>query len=204
MLSRRALVTGAGLSMVAAMTRPSLAIGLDHGTGLDAVPADWIADASLDFSRAHAAAAKTGRHFVVLVEHPGCAACVRMRESLLPRADLRAYLRDNFTILGLNIIGKREAIDFDGTAHSESETARNHSVSFTPTLIFFADAASGSTGRPAEIARVQGYLPPFHFYQFFEWVRSDAWKAASYRHYSTERMRELALKGIEPENWALR
>jgi hypothetical protein len=54
----------------------------------------------------------------------------------------------------------------------------------TPTLQFFAETADGSAGRRhIEVARIPGYLRPFHFLVMFQYVREKAYETTDYRSY---------------------
>ena len=73
------------------------------------------------------------------------------------------YVKTNFEVLQLNIIGSRKVTDFDGTELSEKELAAKYGVRFTPTFQFFGEnAAVLKTLPPAkrEVARSPGYMLP--------------------------------------------
>jgi hypothetical protein len=55
----------------------------------------------------------------------------------------------------------------------------------TPTLQFFAETADcfdgGGGRRHIEVARIPGYLRPFHFLAMFQYVREKAYETTDYR-----------------------
>lgn len=167
---------------------------------------DWFVQSFLELESDLAEAAEAGKHFVVMWEQAGCPFCRKTHEINLAREDVASYLKENFAILQLNLFGSREVTDFNGETDEERSMARNWAVNFTPTIQFFpADPAlvEGKDAREAEIARIQGYLPPFYFYHFFEWVRSGAYKDGGFQRFSNDKVREYADKGVEPKDWVL-
>ena len=63
-------------------------------------------------------------------------------------AAIADYVKTNFEVLQLNIIGSRKVTDFDGAELSEKELAAKYGVRFTPTFQFFA----GRADAPQELA----------------------------------------------------
>lgn len=167
---------------------------------------DWFVESFLDLGDDLAEAQAAGKHFVVMFEQGGCPFCRKTHEVNLAREDYLPWMKENFAILQLDLFGARETTDFDGEAMEERALGRRWLVNFTPTILFFppdADAVAGKTGREAEIARIQGYLPPFYFYHFFEWVRSGTYQSEGFQRYSNDRVNQLRDKGVETEDWRL-
>ena len=100
--------------------------------------------------------------------------------------DLAGYIKANFEVLQLNIIGSRKVTDFDGAEMSEKELAAKYGVRFTPTFQFFAERAAPLKGlAPAkrEVARAPGYLRPDDFLAMFRFVREKAYETKSFRDF---------------------
>ena len=116
------------------------------------------------------------------------------RLSVLPRdasrelraPDIEDYVKANFDILQLNIIGARKVTDFDGSEISEKALAAKYGVRFTPTLQFFpesADSLSSTSPDKREVARAAGYLRPDDFLAMFRYVREKEYERKSFRDY---------------------
>jgi thioredoxin-related protein len=96
------------------------------------------------------------------------------------------YIKTNFEVLQLNIIGSRKVTDFDGTEMSEKELAAKYGVRFTPTIQFFGErAAELKPLVPAkrEVARAPGYLRPDDFLAMFRFVKEKAYETKSFRDF---------------------
>lgn len=208
MFNRRDLLTGA-VAGAATLTLPQrLARAAAPELGGDGLyHQDWFVESFLELAEDLTEAAESGKHFAVMWEQAGCPFCRKTHEINLARDDISGYLKENFAIVQLNLFGAREVTDFDGTADEERAIARRWAVNFTPTILFFPNDAAlveGKKGRDAEIARIQGYLPPFYFYHFFEWVRSGAHEETGFQRYSNDKVREYADKGVTPQDWVLK
>lgn len=208
MLTRRQLVAGAAASTAALSLSQQIARAAPPELGGDGLyHQDWFVESFLELGEDLAEAADAGKHFVVMWEQAGCPFCRKTHEVNLARDDIAGYLKENFAIVQLNLFGAREVTDFDGSADEERAIARNWAVNFTPTIMFFPNdpsAVEGKQGRAAEIARIQGYLPPFYFYHFFEWVRTGAHSETGFQRYSNDKVRAYADKGITPKDWVLK
>lgn len=207
MITRRHLMAGAavGAAALSLPNRPVFAAAPQLGDdGL--YHQDWFVQSFLELGSDLADAAEAGKHFVVMFEQAGCPFCRKTHEVNLARDDISGYLKENFAILQLNLFGSREVTDFDGTADEERGIARRWAVNFTPTILFFPNdpaRVEGKEGRMAEIARIQGYLSPFYFYHFFEWVRSGEVEKTGFQRYSNDKVKEYADKGISTQDWVL-
>ena len=72
----------------------------------------------------------------------GCPYCRETHLVNFARADIEDYVKANFDILQLNIIGSRKVTDFDGSEISEKALAAKYGVRFTPTFQFFPECAA--------------------------------------------------------------
>ncbi|MEP7030728.1 MAG: thioredoxin family protein [Pseudolabrys sp.] len=146
----------------------------------------WFIESFLDLSDDLEGAAKEGKRFVVMWELKGCPYCKETHFVNFARPDISSYVKANFEVLQLNIIGSRKVTDFDGTEMSEKELAAKYGVRFTPTLQFFGERAAGLKGlapQKREVARLPGYLRPDDFLAMFRYVREKAYEGKSFRDF---------------------
>ena len=146
----------------------------------------WFIESFLDLSDDLEAAAKAGKRFVIMWELKGCPYCKETHFVNFARADISGYIKANFEVLQLNIIGSRKVTDFDGAEMSEKELAAKYGVRFTPTFQFFAERAAPLKAlAPArrEVARAPGYLRPDDFLAMFRYVREKAYESKSFRDF---------------------
>jgi thioredoxin-related protein len=116
----------------------------------------------------------------------GCPYCKETHLVNFAQPRISDYVKTNFEVLQLNIIGSRKVTDFDGTELSEKELAAKYGVRFTPTFQFFAEAAGPLKDLPPanrEVARSPGYLRPNDFLAMFRYVREKAYESKSFRDY---------------------
>jgi thioredoxin-related protein len=129
---------------------------------------------------------KEGKRFVIMWELKGCPYCKETHFVNFARPDIAGYIKANFEVLQLNIIGSRKVIDFDGEELSEKAMAAKYGVRFTPTFQFFGERAAALKSLPPqkrEVARAPGYLRPDDFLAMFKYVREKAYKDKSFRDY---------------------
>ena len=146
----------------------------------------WFLESFLDLADDLEAARRQGKRFVIMWELKGCPYCKETHFVNFAQSRISDYVKANFEVLQLNIIGSRKVADFDGTQLSEKDLAARYGVRFTPTLQFFAErAAPLKTLPPAkrEVARAPGYLRPDDFLAMFRYVREKAYKSKSFRDF---------------------
>ncbi|HZT47576.1 MAG TPA: thioredoxin fold domain-containing protein, partial [Hyphomicrobiaceae bacterium] len=94
---------------------------------------------------------------------------------VLAQRYINDYVRENFTVLQLDLWGARDVTDFDGTVLSERALAERWGVVFTPTVVFFKDDLSGLEGKwGRELEAIERLPLSFGrdtFYDLFVWVR---------------------------------
>ena len=185
--TRRQLLVGAAASGLAVATggvpaRAAEPILTDDGLYKE----PWFLESFLvlpeDLEDAH----KAGKRFVIMWELKGCPYCKETHFVNFARPDISSYIRANFEVLQLNIIGSRKVTDFDGQELSEKDMAAKYGVRFTPTFQFFAERAPPLKGLPPqkrEVARAPGYLRPDDFLAMFRYVREKAYDGKSFRDY---------------------
>ena len=191
MIGRRALLTGA-LALAGGLSRPVVgraAGGEDaalrlNDDGLYEQP--WFLQSFLDLADDLAGAREAGKRLAVIWELKGCPYCQEIHLVNFAQPEIRAYVRDSFDMLQLNIVGSRPVTDFDGEVLEERALARKWGVRFTPTTCFFPDEPEAARGRPGhevEVARMPGYFRPPHFLAMFRFVRERGYETGDFRSY---------------------
>jgi len=146
----------------------------------------WFLQSFLDLREDLESAASNHKRLAIMWELRGCPYC---RDThLVNFADqvISTYIRDNFEILQLNLVGSRKVIDFDRQELSEKEFAQKYGIRFTPTFQFFPQSADGLESKEPtarEVARAPGYLKPQHFLAMFRFVREEGYKRGTFREF---------------------
>ena len=146
----------------------------------------WFLESFLDLADDLEGARKEGKRFVVMWELKGCPYCKETHFVNFAQPRIADYVKSNFEVLQLNIIGSRKVTDFDGAEMSEKQLAAKYGVRFTPTFQFFGEGATPLKSLPAakrEVARAPGYMLPDDFLALFRYVREKAYETKSFRDY---------------------
>lgn len=154
----------------------------------------WFLESFLDLREDHAEARTKGKRFAVIFEQRGCIYCIKMHTEVLAERYINDYVRENFTVIQLDLWGSREVTDFDGTKLPEKKLAERWGVLFTPSVVFFHDdvsAQAGKWGPPLEVARMQLGIGAGTFYDMFTWVRVKAYEQdRNFQRFHIARMQE--------------
>lgn len=181
----RSLAAGLASAAAPALIRPAAADApMLSDDGL--YKQSWFVESFLDLKEDLENAAKAGKRFAVMWELRGCPYCRETHLVNFARADIAAYIRANFDILQLNLVGARKVTDFDGGEISEKALAAKYGVRFTPTIQFFPEETAGLAEKPAprrEVARAPGYLRPDDFLAMFQFVREKAYASQNFLDY---------------------
>ncbi len=180
-VTRRSLLIGAAGFVLAGQARAEAILTDD---GLYKEP--WFLESFLELSDDLAGATNAGKRFVIMWELRGCPYCKETHLVNFARPDIADYVKANFDVLQLNIIGSRKVTDFDGEELSEKALALKYGVRFTPTFQFFSEnAAKLKTIAPIkrEVTRAPGYYRPDDFLAMFRYVREKAYESKSFRDY---------------------
>jgi thioredoxin-related protein len=182
--TRRNLIT-ASAAIAASLVAPRLrAEPVLTEDGLYRQP--WFLESFLELGDDLQTAAKSGKRFAIMWELRGCPYCRETHLVNFARPDIEDFVRANFDILQLNIIGSRKVTDFDGSEISEKALAAKYRIRFTPTLQFFPDDPATLSDKPPEkreVARAAGYLRPDDFLAMFRYVREKEYERRSFRDY---------------------
>jgi len=146
----------------------------------------WFLESFLELADDLSTAADAGKRFAIMWELKGCPYCKETHFVNFADAEINRFVRENFDVLQLNIIGSKRVTDFDGEVLSEKDLARKYGIRFTPTFQFFPESADGLADKAAgdrEVTRAAGYLKPPHFLAMFRYVQEKAYEAESFRKY---------------------
>ena len=186
MYTRRGLIVGAGaaaaVGLAAAVARAEQPTLTEDGLYRQS----WFIESFLELGDDLEATRKAGKRFAVMWELKGCPYCKETHFVNFARPDISDYVRTNFDILQLNIIGSRKVTDFDGEELGEKQLAAKYGVRFTPTIQFFPEQAEGlkaKAPREREVSRIAGYLRPDDFVAMFRYVRESAYQSQTFRDY---------------------
>lgn len=154
----------------------------------------WFIESFLDLKDDHAEAKSQGRRFAVIFEQRGCIYCTKMHKDVLSQRYINDYVRENFSIVQLDLWGAREVTDFDGTRLTEKKLAERWGVMFTPTIVFFKEDVAGQAGRwgaPLEIARLPLGFGPATFIDLFGWIHARIYETdPNFQRFHVARMAE--------------
>ena len=182
LMKRRQFLTGAMAAVLLPATARAEAILGDDGLYHE----PWFLQSFLDLAEDLENARKDGKRFAIMWELRGCPYCKETHLVNFAQPRITDYVRANFEILQLNILGSRKVTDFDGTEATEKELALKYGVRFTPTLQFFPENAGALKGQAAtkrEVARAPGYMRPDDFLAMFRYVREKAYDSKSFRDF---------------------
>ncbi|MBR0781149.1 SoxW family protein [Bradyrhizobium iriomotense] len=146
----------------------------------------WFLQSFLDLREDLDGAAASGKRLAIMWELRGCPYCRETHLVNFADSDITTYIRDNFEVLQLNLIGSRKVTDLDGQELSEKDLAQKYGIRFTPTFQFFPPSSSGVGAKEPmarEVARAPGYLKPPHFLAMFRFVRERAYERGTFRDF---------------------
>ncbi|MBR0956633.1 thioredoxin family protein [Bradyrhizobium japonicum] len=176
-----ALAPGAALAAGLGEARAEPALGDD---GLYHEP--WFLQSFLDLREDLESTAASGKRLAIMWELRGCPYCRETHLVNFADADIAKYIRENFEVLQLNLIGSRKMTDLDRQELSEKDLAQKYGIRFTPTFQFFPPSSAGIEAKEPmarEVARAPGYLKPPHFLAMFRFVRERAYERGSFRDF---------------------
>lgn len=164
----------------------------------------WFNQSFLDLKDDHAEAKSQGRRFAVIFEQRGCIYCKRMHTEVLSERYINDYVRENFSIVQLDLWGAREVTDFDGARLTEKKLAERWGVMFTPTIVFFKEDVAGQSaawGQPLEVARLPLGFGPATFIDLFGWIRARVYETdPNFQRFHVARMAERDALKAPPAN----
>lgn len=203
MLDRRSFVKTLSVPAALSLTGVPLAFAADEpATDDDGIYTQpWFNHTSfLVLSEDLEEATGEGKRLAVLWEQKGCPYCRELHRVNLAKPKIRDYVKENFTVLQLNMWGSKTVTDFDGQELEERELAKKWRVLFTPTINFFG-AKPEPTAAKSEVMRMPGYFKPFHFVSMFEYVKDEAYKDKEFQRYLQDKFKKLEEEGKKPDLW---
>jgi thioredoxin-related protein len=159
----------------------------------------WFVNSFLDLKDDFAEAKAAGKRFAVIFEQRGCIYCRKMHTEVLSQRYINDYVRENFSIVQIDIWGAREVTDFDGKRMPERTLAERWGIQFTPTVVFLKDDLTGLDGKwGREVEAVErlplGFGPPT-FYDLFVWVKTKSYERdRNFQRFHIARMAEREAK----------
>jgi thioredoxin-related protein len=162
----------------------------------------WFQLSFLNLREDFAEAKAGGKRFAVIFEQRGCPYCAKMHTEVLAQKYINDYVRQNFTVLQLDLWGAREVTDFDGAVLPERALAERWGVIFTPTVVFFKDDLKGLEGKWGRELEAIERLPLSYgrdtFYDLFVWVRLKLYERdRNFQRFHISRIAEReALKAV--------
>ena len=139
MIGRRNLLIGAASLAALAASRARAEQPILTDDGLYKQP--WFLESFLDLADDLEGARKEGKRLAIMWELRGCPYCKETHLVNFAQQRITDYVKANFEVLQLNIIGSRKVTDFDGEEMSEKAIAAKYGVRFTPTFQFFGEGA---------------------------------------------------------------
>ena len=122
------------------------------GDGLYREP--WFLQSFLNLADDLETAHSEGKRFAIMWELKGCPYCKETHFVNFAQPRIADYIKANFEITQLNIIGSLKVTDFDGSELREKDLAAKYGVRYTPTFQFFRESAAHAENVAA--ARTRG------------------------------------------------
>jgi thioredoxin-related protein len=186
MIGRRNLLIGGASLAALAASRARAEQPILTDDGLYKQP--WFLESFLDLADDLEGARKEGKRFAIMWELRGCPYCKETHLVNFAQQRITDYVKANFEVLQLNIIGSRKVTDFDGEEMSEKAIAAKYGVRFTPTFQFFGEGAlKDMLPAKREVSRASGYMLPDDFLAMFRYVKEKAYEGKSFRDYLKSR-----------------
>lgn len=137
----------------------------------------WFKLSFLDLSEDIDEAITSGKQgLVVYFGQKYCPYCRKLLEGNFRELDILSYTQKHFDVIGIDIYGQREVVDFDGSQWTERSFSVRNDVNFTPTMIFYDKDR-------AEALRLSGFYPPYKFRAALEYVADGHYQKEDFRTY---------------------
>ena len=133
---------------------------------------DWFKESFLDIAEDVAEAAESDKHVMLFMYINGCPYCHKMVEENLKHAPYTDFVKENFDVIALNILGDREVALNEQTTATEKVLARRLRVSYTPSVVFLNQENK-------VVARINGYRSVADFKHVLDYVQQKAYLTTS-------------------------
>ncbi len=132
----------------------------------------WFTDSFLDIAEDVEEAGDGDKKVLLFFHLDGCPYCDAMLKQNFKSGENQAYIKDNFSVIAVNIKGGREITMPNGEAMTEKELAQMLKVQYTPTIVFLDKQGK-------RIFRTNGYRNPALFGHTLEYVAKGHSKSQS-------------------------
>ena len=146
-----------------------------HGA-VTSVHPDWFKQSFLDIEEDIAEAAEAGKHVMLYMYTNGCPYCHKMIEENLKHAPYTEFVKANFDVIALNILGDREIAFNEQVSLTEKALANKLRVRYTPTIVFLDQ-------QNKMVARINGYRSVEDFKHVLDYVQQQAYRSTSLADY---------------------
>ncbi len=136
----------------------------------------WFKESFLDITEDIAEANESAKHVVLFMYTNGCPYCYKMAEENFKHAPYTSFIKQNFDVIALNILGDREVALDENTTLSEKELSQQWQVMYTPTIIFL-------NSQNEVVARINGYRSVADFKVVLDYVQQKAYEKTSLAKY---------------------
>ena len=126
----------------------------------------WFTDSFLDISEDVEEAGDDDKKVLLFFHLDGCPYCNAMLEQNFKGGENQDFIKNNFSVIAVNIKGGREITMPNGESTSEKELAQMLGIKYTPTIVFLDKQGS-------QIFRTNGYRNPKLFGHTVEYVASN-------------------------------
>jgi thioredoxin-related protein len=135
-----------------------------------------------------------GKPLAVVFESPYCSACDELHRDTMQRPEIQALLA-RFDVAQF-ALGARTPLTTPAGAKATADAwARDLRVAYTPSVVFFDDAAR-------QVFRIDAYLRPFHFASALEYVATGAYRSEpSFQRFVQARAERKRAAGERADLW---
>ena len=147
-------------------TRGRIVGGVAHS-----LPA-WFKASFLEIAEDVDEASAAGKHVMLFFDLNGCPYCDRMLNESFKSEPLGSYIRENFDVIAINIMGDREIAFNEEVSLTEKKLSEMLKVYSTPALLFLNEDNE-------TVVRVNGYRAPERFRQVLEFVATRSYRSTS-------------------------
>ncbi|MBL7005244.1 MAG: thioredoxin fold domain-containing protein [Gammaproteobacteria bacterium] len=153
------------MTLVLLMSAHAIEPGKVTGGAQYEVPS-WFTESFLDIGEDVEEAGDEAKKVLLFFHLDGCPYCDAMLSQNFKNGDNQNFIKDNFSVIAVNIKGGREITMPDGDAMSEKDLAQKLGVKYTPTIVFLDKQGK-------QVFRTNGYRNPALFGHTLEYVAKD-------------------------------
>ena len=136
----------------------------------------WWKQSFLDIADDASEAAEEGKQLIVYFYLDGCPYCTKMAREHFTKSPYIDFIKDNFDVIAINVLGSLEVTRSDGSVMTEKELSEKLNVRFTPGMLFF-------DGSGNQVLRLDGYRNQTQFEQVLRYVATRSYLTQSLSKY---------------------